>query len=63
MNKDDIEIIEKKRHYRGHLTVDEFILRHKLFEGGVTNPYRVRLFSAPQPLVSCPTTQSVMSWS
>ena len=38
MNKDDVEIIEKKPIYRGHLTVDEFILQHKLFEGGQTNP-------------------------
>jgi ADP-ribose pyrophosphatase len=38
MNKDDFKIIEKKRLHRGHLTVDEFILKHKLFEGGMTKP-------------------------
>jgi len=38
MTKDDFKIIEKKCLHRGHLTVDEVILRHKLFEGGMTNP-------------------------
>jgi len=33
MNKADIEILETKHLYRGHFSVDEFILRHKLFEG------------------------------
>jgi ADP-ribose pyrophosphatase len=38
MNKDDVEIIETKRLHRGHLTVDELILKHTLFEGGMTKP-------------------------
>ncbi|NKB21024.1 MAG: NUDIX domain-containing protein [Alphaproteobacteria bacterium] len=38
MNQDDVEIVEKKKLYRGHLTVNEFILRHKLFNGGMTKP-------------------------
>jgi len=38
MTRDDVEIIEKKKLYRGHLTVDEFIVQHKLFNGGTTGP-------------------------
>ena len=38
MTRDDVEIIEKKKLYHGHLTVDEFILHHKLFNGGTTKP-------------------------
>jgi len=36
--KDDFKIIEKKCLHRGHLTVDEVILKHRLFRGGITKP-------------------------
>jgi ADP-ribose pyrophosphatase len=37
MKKSDVEVIERKTLFQGYFRVDEYTLRHKRFEGGMTD--------------------------
>ena len=38
MADDDIELIERREAYRGYLKIDDYRLRHRLFDGGWSSP-------------------------
>lgn len=45
MTDDDVEIFEKKSLYRGHVTLDLYRLRHKLFAGGWSGEFTRELMA------------------
>lgn len=44
MSRDDVELISRETVYRGHFRMDRLTLRHRLFQGGFSEPYSRELF-------------------
>lgn len=44
MGRDDVEIIGRETVYRGYFRMDRLTLRHRLFEGGMSETYTRELF-------------------
>ena len=44
MKKSDVEVIERKTVFQGYFQVDEYKLRHKRFEGGMTDVMTREIF-------------------
>lgn len=42
--KSDVEVLERKRLFQGFFAIDRITLRHRLYEGGWTQPFERELF-------------------
>jgi len=44
MKKSNVNVIERKTVFQGYFQVDEYKLRHKRFEGGITDVMTRKIF-------------------